>query len=769
MRDLLPPERAHGVMPGSGGEMAGGLEDGQSLVVVSPVDATDAAGAEPPSLLEYWRLLWQHRLALLLFMGLGFFGGIAAIVREQPVYSSRAVIEVQTSPDDPAAIAAGRPKTNPAVTPEFLGTQTRILLSRGLRREAARKLLAGNKKYAAPPDSLSQWRVVRWLRGPNFTGPVPRVDLFVKPIEKSVLIEILTESVDPVAAADYANLVVDSYREASASARWNSTQQQSAWLRRQLEDLRNKLQKAEGDLQSYRVAAGLLAPGTDVRVDQLKQIQDELTRAQAERMARQSAYEVAVLSPIETLPQVIDNERLNAHQAKLADLRRELAELSAEFTPEHYRVRRVQAQLAETEATIKRERESVLARVSNDYRAAERREKLLAQAFQTQAALVAEKNSKVFYSEILAQEVDSLRALYDDLLRKLREISTSASLTLNTTRVVDAAEPAREPVRPEPLRYLAIGLVAGMALGVLYVFTADYVNRSLKAPGETPFHLRVPELGVIPAYETMLEPAKARQGAVPSLNGAGALNGQHTPNGKVELITWQNRPSIIAESFRGTLASILVGGKNKVRPRVLLLTSPRRADGKSTTVSNLGIAMAEINQKVLLIDADMRKPSLHQIFDVPNNWGLSDLLRERAPLANLPVTEQLAKKTKIDGLYLLPSGPGTASIANLLYSTRLLELVQRLRDEFDMILIDTPPMMYLSDARVLGRLADGAILVLRACKSTKDEAMRCKQRLTEDGIEVMGTILNGWDLKAKGRESDYSYYYYGDDGERSQN
>ena len=186
------------------------------------------------------------------------------------------------------------------------------------------------------------------------------------------------------------------------------------------------------------------------------------------------------------------------------------------------------------------------------------------------------------------------------------------------------------------------------------------------------------------------------------------------------------------------------------------MTSAFRDEGKSTAVSNFGIGLAEINQRILLIDADMRKPRLHQIFELSNSWGLSDLLREKSVLRDSPI-EALAQPTQIAGLWLLPSGPGTLSISNLLYSERMAQLLERFRTEFDTILIDTPPMLTISDARILGRLADGAVLVIRAGRTTRDAAMRAKERLVEDGIPVLGTVLNRWDSKSKTRYGNYGY------------
>ena len=211
---------------------------------------------------------------------------------------------------------------------------------------------------------------------------------------------------------------------------------------------------------------------------------------------------------------------------------------------------------------------------------------------------------------------------------------------------------------------------------------------------------------------------------------------------------------MLAEAYRNALTSILAAN-GKGRPKVILITSAGHGEGKSSTVSNLGIALAEINQRVLLIDADLRKPRLHDIFNLPNTWGLSDLLREKSSLHDCPI-EALARKSEVDGLYVLPSGPGTVSITNLLYSSRMSELVDRVRTDFDITIIDTPPMSYLSDARVLGQLADAAILVIRSARTTRDEARAAKQRLVDDGIRVLGTILNAWEPKGK---SSYGYGY----------
>ena len=226
-------------------------------------------------------------------------------------------------------------------------------------------------------------------------------------------------------------------------------------------------------------------------------------------------------------------------------------------------------------------------------------------------------------------------------------------------------------------------------------------------------------------------------------------------------MTWQHKLSLVAESYRAALTSILLSSQNGNRPRAIVFTSAGPGEGKTTTVTNLGIALAETNRRVLLIDADMRKPRLHDIFNLPNTWGLSDLLREKAPIETLP-REALARETGIPGLFVLTSGPATVSISNLLYSSRTAELLRRFRQEYYAVLIDTPPMMQLADARILGRLADAAILVLGCGRTTRDAAKAAKQRLSADGIRLLGTILNRWNPKSASSYGVYGYYdgYY---------
>jgi capsular exopolysaccharide synthesis family protein len=260
-------------------------------------------------------------------------------------------------------------------------------------------------------------------------------------------------------------------------------------------------------------------------------------------------------------------------------------------------------------------------------------------------------------------------------------------------------------------------------------------------------------LGAIPS-------AKAVQHRLPSYYQNGkALESKKSENGKpwqVELVTSNREPSILGDAFRATLTSILYSGENGDRPRIIVITSTNPGEGKTTVACNLALALAEIGpsvlmKSVLLIDGDLRTPRLHEIFGLPNRWGLADLLEGKTPPNGC---EGMVFKTAYRNLSLLPTGSSIVNVSALLHSPRAVAFLSRMREEFHTVIVDAPPMLNMPDARVLGRLADGVILVVRSAHTMRYAAVAANQRLTEDGTQVLGTILNQWDPR---KTKQYSY------------
>jgi capsular exopolysaccharide synthesis family protein len=428
------------------------------------------------------------------------------------------------------------------------------------------------------------------------------------------------------------------------------------------------------------------------------------------------------------------------------------------------------------EATVTQERANILTRIKNEYAAAQNREKLMTASYLAEVKLVAGQSEKTTHYGILKREVDSTRALYETMLQRMKEASVASALRASNIRVVDPAQPPAIPYKPNVVRFITMGLLAGICLGVSLVVLRERADRTLHDPGDIAYYLHLPELGVVPTANVELTPrgfktsrsSQGRATAVLDLHGQPTIQ-DDVLDDRVELITHVRKKSLISESFRTTLTSILFSGHNGARPRVIVLTSASPKEGKTTVVCNLAIALAEINHKVLVIDADLRRPRMHNVFGVKNdNNGLSELLLKQEPLDEA-VLGMAVRATHIPNLYVMPAGRSRFNAASLLHSERLPELLGGLRGQFDTILIDTPPMVNIPDARVMARLADGVILILRSAHTTRDAALLAKQRFLDDGIEVMGTILNNWNPNTPGYGYYRNYYegyfhYLGDEG-----
>jgi len=348
------------------------------------------------------------------------------------------------------------------------------------------------------------------------------------------------------------------------------------------------------------------------------------------------------------------------------------------------------------------------------------------------------------------------------MLQKVKEASLASAMRDSNVLVVDRARPPLLPYRPDLPMNAAIGLFSGVLLGFGFVLLQERIDRRISAPGDAQVYLDLPELGVIPVDELVLPRqfagALQQPRSTPTRSTEPVLK-SHLSDCP-ELATWKRKPSLVAECSRTILTSILLPSHNGETPRVIVLTSPCPGDGKTTVACNLSIAVAEIGRKVLLIDGDLRRPRLHKVFGVGNDWGLSDVLWAGTHLETVPILD-LVRETEVSSLSLLPAGSrGNTIPSNLFYSPRMLRLLTRLREEFDMIMIDAPPMIHLADARVLGRLADGVILVVRAGETTTESALHARQRFAEDGTRVLGTVLNSWDPKTSPRYGYGSYHDY---------
>jgi succinoglycan biosynthesis transport protein ExoP len=729
--------------------------------------ATSNASAQGFS--DYWTIFVTHKWLVLFCAMVGAGGGWLFAAFTKPVYQARTLLEIRGLNENFMNAREVDPTAGYTWEPSYLQTQIRILQTGALGERAAAVLRARQQstvKTYAPP---SWWRVkLGFEAGTTLADALAmaRRTTHVRPLGTARFVEITSDSTDPKIAADFANMLVHEFIEQSVELRGDTTQSTQEWLSTQLADLKGKLEKSEEELQAYARDAGMLLTdehGGGADQAKLRSTQDELSRAEADRITKDAHYETALGSTAESLPLELDDGSVRDNVAKLGDLRRQYAEVSSTLTPEHYKVKRIAAQITEVEENLRAGWKRIVARLEKSYQGAVRRQEYLEKAYGQQYKQVATQAAKSVNYNILKREVETNRQMYENTLQKVRGASIAAALRASNLRVVEPAKIPLSPHSPNPTRNTGMGLAAGLLMGMLAAALRVRTDHSLREPGEARSYLRVPELGVIPSEAYDHEP-EGRLGftTFTTLRLPGKRDRSESSVAGfrecVELATLQRRPSFVAESFRATLASILFSGDAGLSPRVLVVASPDPAEGKTTMVSNLGLALAEIDRRVVLIDGDMRKPSLHRIFDLANTWGLSDLLSERTPLADSPM-EALVKRTSVSNLHVLPAGPATPNISTLLYSPRLPELLQRFRREFDFVLIDTAPMLMVSDARLFAKSADAVVLVFRSGSTTRQSAQDAVERLSADGSALFGAILNDWS-PAHGKRWYKNRYHY---------
>jgi len=736
---------------------------------------TPPGGGAPPEeeasdgLVTYWRVLRRHKGALLLAATLGAIIGVLVKLPETPVYQATVAIEIQGLNDDFLNMRSLTPTATTAYwDPSYeIQTQVREMQSRALMERVIKKMNSV-EQAALTQDTgrISAWRKALHLgdpKPPSIEQAVNSATVKIKPSLSSRIVEISCDSVNPKVAAEFANTMAEEYIDQSRESRWESTQRTGEWLTRQLQDLKIKLEKSEDELQAYTNRTGLMfitgekESKENVAEEKLRQLQEEVLKAESDRVAKQSHYELIKGASVDSLPEMLDDATFTGYQGKLTELRQQMADLNFSLTPNHPKVQRLQAQIDAVEVALKKARSNILERVNNDYQAALNREKLLTNEYTAQRELVTDQASKMVHYNILKREVDTNRQIYETMLQRVKESSIASALKASGIRVIDRAIPPPEPYTPNIPRSLMVGLVCGIFAGVLFVTLRERSNRNLQQPGDTSFYLNIPELGVIPTAKTDM--ARRERRSRPADDDQGTLIRPELD--PVELVTWNRKFSSLAEAFRTTLTSLLFSGHNGIQPRVIVLTSANPAEGKTTVTINLAIALAEINRRVLLIDADMRRPRLQNLFDLGTGPGLADLLREKT-LDDGVTADQTVCATAIPGLYIMRSGRNSGVVSNLLHSSRLPELLQYLRSEFDTVVIDTPPALHISDARVLGRLADAVLLIVRAGITTRDAALMVKQRFGEDGTPLLGAILNGWNPKQA--VYGYKYRYYNGNG-----
>jgi capsular exopolysaccharide synthesis family protein len=670
--------------------------------------------------------------------------GFVLLLFQKPTYTATSSVEFLGYNDafmdaqsvDPQSSGDGH-----TITSVNLQTQIRLLQSKALIDRARQKMEQQLPQTAANPgDRLARLRELLRIdqeKGPDRTRKA--IDQALQSLSPEMLpgtriIDISCESTDPRVASDLVNALADVYVHWSSMSRLKSSQEAGRWLATLLQDARAKLGQAEHDLQERQVRSNI--PGektTSLAETKVRQLQIDLSQAQNDLVTRETRYLQSQSMPVEDVPEVRDDPGVRNYVGQIASLTLDLAHLNTTLGPQHFKIKQLNSQIKLMHEALQREQSAVLERIKNDYGAAKRRQQLLSEEYNRQFAAVSDQQRRELSYAMAKREVDTAREEYDTLLQRAQRAQVISAIPVATAQIVDSSTPSERPYKPRSGIFVSMGFAAGTFLGWVLAVLLEQTDPRVRMPKQLPAMLRVRTLGLIPTGVAQDTRKRLWSRTVKSSAGNGYEG--------IEFAAVRDGPSPMAESFRATLASLMIEDDTGYRPRVMLVTSAVPREGKTVICCNLALAMAEAGHKVLLIDADLRSPKLAKIFRCTPQADLASVI-SRFQIPSQESVDGLTQPTIFPGLKVLPCSPGRAQPASILYSSGLKHLLDRAKEEYQAILIDAPPLNPFSDARIMGRLADGAIIVLRSHYSHREEVQDAMHQLREDGIPILGAILN---------------------------
>src|ERR1700704_6063516 len=735
-----------------------------------------------PVLLAYWKVIRKRRWTVLTAFTLLFAIVLVETLKQKPVYRAKALLEIDK--ENPSLVTPQELFQLDEVTDTYLETEYKVLSSDDLAERVINQLRLDQVAEFRPQKRLWPWTV---NKGPaaqslpaevGVTGGDPSIResvlagfenrLNIKPFRRSRAVEISFTSQDPILAASVVNKFTSNYIDKNLEARWDATQKASEWLSQQMLDLKAKLEKSQDELQKYAADNDLLFLETDkgnsenVVNQSLRELQEELTKTQAVRYEKESLHRLVLSSDYGSLPGVFDNKLLQDLSVRLAELQRERAQLAATFTEGYPKVQQVQSQIVEIQSALARERQRAAQRISNDYFAAVRRESLVQRAFadkQKQANMIAEKS--VQYG-ILSREVETNKSIYDGLLQRLKEAGVSAGLKASNIRIVDPAMPPYKPVSPNISLNLALAAILGLGLGVSAAFIQEHLDQTIENADDVDRYLRLPGLAFIPSLQSLNGHSVQSHTRTDGGLTLGLTSAPNQPNEtwahslpRTDLASRKNGD--LSEAFRGLRTSVLLSSGGRLASSILV-TSGQSGEGKTTISVNLAISLAQLGRRVLLIDADMRRPTLQKYFPQSGSQLGSYLGGEGA-------WQDMTFQTAVGGLYVLLCGPLPVNPGELLSSDRMRALLREAATEYSFVILDSPPLLNAADARILASAVDATILVVKGGDTPRQVVQYAESQARAAGANLMGVVLNNLNFHSNG-DSYYAYGYYSANGDR---
>ena len=747
--------------------------------------------AEETHLRHYWKILLKRaRLITVVFVDMLIIGAIITLA-SPTLYTARSTLKIE--PQNPtvtgvAGVAESLPGQYDIGPYDYYQTQFALLKSEPLRARVIKTLnLENNPAFTGQRGPGILGTVSGWIaNGADYlqrsfesvTGGAPKPQapsapsyelgvspglvgryaryLTVEPVRNTRLVEVTFNTPDAKLSQALANAHAAGFIQMILENRFSLTKEAKDFLGARLAELRDKVQQAEIKLNRFRQEHGVVSfeKGENIAVDRLVDLNKVLTKARADRIEAESLYQVTRNKNTEHLANVLTNPLIQQIKGNLATMETEKSRLLSIFTPEHPRIQELTQQIAEARRGMRAEIDNIVRGIESSYAAARAREESMDKEAKTQqATALSFKEVGVEYA-VLNEEVVVNRGLYENVLKRLHETNVANDLAASNMQIIQRAELPLSPSSPNWTRNMMVAAILGLLLAVAAAFFLEYMDSTVNTPQSVWAAVSLTTLGVVPHLRSL--PEKYRTAVLPG----NPVKSLMSPAGSgeamsKELVMARDQLSLTAESYR-TIRTALMLAKAEHPPKVILLTSPSPGEGKTLTTVNLGIALAQSGQRVVVVDADLRKGRCHRITNVPNQTGLANVLAGQVSLRSA------LKETDVANFHVLTRGMLPPNPADLLMSRKMQQVLEDLRNSFDFVLVDSPPAIAVTDAAVLSAFCDGVLLVFHGQKTTAQAARRAVERLDSIHATLLGVILNGVDIRNPDYVDYRSYYptYY---------
>jgi polysaccharide biosynthesis transport protein len=717
-----------------------------SLDLVPTRHASWDLSPREPHLYDYLLILRKHQWLILSFMLAVVTIVSIATFRMQPIYVASTRIELGHENANILPFQATDSYDAMLADENYMETQSKILTSETLALQTIRNtVLAGtDSSEAIATGSLANQR-----RPPELSAFLGA--LAVRRVPNSHLMDVTFESTSPELAAQIVNAHIRNYIDQNRRSHYEATTSATAWLTDQLDEFRVRMKNAEDARLDYERKNQIweLDDKQNVSTQRLAEVNRQLIDAESERMRKQALYDFARSGDVDVVPQVRDSPGVQDLIRKRSDLSGQVADALNQYGPNYPKVVRLQAQIKELDQNLEREKKAVVARLESDFHEAEQREELLNRVLDQQKAESTMMSERMVQYNILKRDAEANKTLYDGLLTKLKEAGISSALQSSNIRVIDPAMIPAYPSRPAKSRNVALAFLVGLVGGIGLALLREYMDNTVKTPDDIENLARLPSLAVVPAFTETKRDGSPRSKLISGFAG----NGHDKP---VELVAQHLPKSQMSEAFRALRTALLLSQADRP-PQIVLVTSALPREGKTTAAANLAVTLAQLGDRTLLIDADLRKPGIGRLLNLGAGKyaGLSSYLAGVSSLDLVTV-----QHPAIPNLSAIPTGPLPPNPADLLSSHNLADAVAELRTKYKFVVIDSPPIMAATDAVILSVQADGVLLVVRCGETPKEAFTRTRDLLISVKCRLLGVILNAVDSSAPDYYYSYRYYPY---------